>query len=399
MTDSYVAALGDGSLFPDLKASAYLHYAAIAPPSLAVRAAVKEVLDSYAELGAGAYDRWQSQRDRLRPKLESLIGGEAGSVALTANTSRGVSDIALCVPWRAGDRVVVFKGEFPTNVTPWQSAAPLFGLELLWHDAADFAGDATIGLQKLEQALKGGVRLVAASAVQFQTGLRMPLVAIGALCRKYDAELFADGIQACGVVPLDVKAANISYLSSGAHKWLMGTEGAGFLYVAPDAASRLKPYVAGWLSHEDPVEFLFKGAGHLRYDRPLKSSALVFELGTLNLLGLAALEASVDLIASLGTSAIFAHVSAYLDRLETGLISRGFSSFRERNGEARSAILGVLPPPGLELDELHRGLFQRGIVCGKPDGVLRFAPHWPNAQTEVDAILAVVDEIRKTRRA
>jgi selenocysteine lyase/cysteine desulfurase len=314
-------------------------------------------------------------------------------VALTANTTRGVSDVALCVPWQPGDRVVVFKGEFPANVTPWQQVAQLHQLQLLWHTAADYLTADNDALQRLERDLQRGVRLVAVSAVQFQTGLYMPLAAIGQLCRRYGAELFVDAIQACGAVPLDVEQLGIHYLACGGHKWLMGTEGCGFLYVAEGSARRLRPVVAGWLSHEESEDFLLKGPGLLRYDKALKQSALAFETGTQSLLSCVALEAGLDLVLQLGVPAVFQHVTAYLDRLEALAIERGFRSLRSSDDAARSTILSLIPPAPLQVLEVHRELLQRGIICGVPDGILRFSPHWPNALTEVDLVADALDEV------
>src|SRR5262245_1296445 len=99
---------------------------------------------------------------------------------------------------------------------------------------APYASSFERGLEALEgELLRGAVRLVAVSAVQFQSGLRMPLQAMSRMCHVHGAELFVDGVQACGVVPVDVRAEGIDYLACGSHKWLMGLEGAGFLYVAP----------------------------------------------------------------------------------------------------------------------------------------------------------------------
>src|SRR5690606_3800790 len=122
-------------------------------------------------------------------------------IALMPNTTRGVSDIALSVNWRPGDRVLLFRGEFPTNVTPWQRAAELFGLELRWLDVDRFRTDLNAALGSVADELSRGVRLLAISAVQFQTGLRAPLEQLGELCQRFGCEFFVDGIQACGVVP------------------------------------------------------------------------------------------------------------------------------------------------------------------------------------------------------
>lgn len=388
---NFTARLGDRSLFPDLQARAYLNHAAISPPSRAVIEAVQTVTTDYARRGASAFSSWLDQRTRLREKLARLIGARPEDIALTSNTTRGLIDVALCFPWNATDRIVVFQGEFPANVTPWQRAAALFDLEVVFLPLSDYAEDDTPGLERLERQLRRGVRLVAVSAVQFQTGLRMPLTAISELCHRYGAELCVDGVQACGAVPIDVYATGIDYLACGSHKWLMGLEGAGFLYVSPQRIGALRPSVAGWLSHEDGLGFLFEGPGLLRYDRPIRKRADFVEVGNCNTVGFAALEASLDLILQLGVDAIHAHVTRYLDALEQGLVARGFRSLRAPQPSRRSNILAVLPPEGHSVPALQRALAAQGVSCSTPDGVLRFSPHWPNAMDEVNHVLNAID--------
>lgn len=390
---AHVARLGDRSLFPRLAARVYANHAGISAPSIAVSEAARAVYEDYEARGVGSFLTWLTQRARLKEKLGRLIGAPASDIAFTPNTTRGVIDIALCFPWNKGDRVVVFEGEFPANVTPWQRAAALFGLEIVPLRAADYLASVPAALEKLAAELARGIRLVAVSAVEFQTGFRMPLSDMSRLCRAHGAELFVDAVQACGVVPIDVVAEGIDYLACGSHKWLMGVEGCGMLYASAERAAALRPNVAGWLSHEDGIGFLFHGEGHLRYDRPIRRSIDMVEGGNTGAVGFAALEASVDLIQQIGVAAIFAHVTAYGDALEAGLVSRGFTSLRSPDPARRSGSLCVKPPEGRSVVAVHHDLMERGIACAVPDGVLRFSPHWPNALSEVPVILAEVDAI------
>jgi cysteine desulfurase / selenocysteine lyase len=385
------ARLGDRDLFPLLEAMIYLNHAGISPPSVAIRVAVKALLADYERRGAQAYVPWHTQRARLKEKLAGMIGAKAEHLALTGSTTRGVVDVALCFPWRRGDRVVVFEGEFPANVTPWQRAAAMFELEVVSLPLTDYAEGNEPGLARLEAELARGVRLIAVSAVQFQTGLRMPLAAMSALAHAHGAEIFVDAVQACGAVPIDVAALGVDYLACGSHKWLMGLEGAGMLYVSPARAPALRQNIAGWLSHEGGLSFLFEGPGHLRYDRPIRKSVDFLEIGNLSAASFAALEASLDRILEIGVHEIYAHVNSYHDGLEPGLVERGFKSLRAAEPDRRSGILGVIPPDGVGVVALQQALDARGIVCGIPDGVLRFAPHWPNNVDEVEQILAAID--------
>ena len=231
---------------------------------------------------------------------------------------------------------------------------------------------------------------MAVSAVQFQTGLRMPVEAMAELCHRHGAQLFVDGIQAVGAVPID--ARTVDYLTVGSHKWLMGLEGCGFLYVHPERIGALQPRMAGWLSHQDGLGFLFDGAGHLRYDRPVLKQARFLEAGAYNTVGFEALRASTAMIKDLGVSNIFAHVTAYIDQLEAGLQGLGFTSLRATAPAGRSAILSLSPPNGVDLIALTAAINARGVAVTMPDGRLRIAPHWPNAIDEVSLVCAVVDE-------
>ncbi len=384
-------ALGDRSLFPDLTCVAYLAHAAIAPLSAPVRDRIAEVSAAYARGGMVGFGEWAPRIRDVRRDLAALINASPREIAFVSNTTHGVIDIAFGLRWQKGDRVLLFDGEFPANVTPWQQAAREFELELCWHSLEPFQRSADEGLAELERALERGLRLVAVSAVQYKTGLRMPFAEMAALCHRYGAELFVDAIQALGATPMDV-SCGIDYLSSGSHKHLMGPEGAGFLYVAERCAANCDPRLAGWLSHEDPIEFLIRDEPTLRYDNPLKTSAQVFEIGTTNVLGIAALGLSVESLRELGVDAIHNHTNAYLDALEQGLVERGFASHRSRAATARSTLLSVEAPDGVPPTRLSAELGRRGVVCNTPDGLVRFSPHWPNHLGEVRQVLDAVDE-------
>ena len=133
------------------------------------------------------------------------------------------------------------------------------------------------------------------------------------------------------------------------------------------------------------LQFLFEGAGLLRYDRPIRKRADWIEYGAPNAIGCAALEASVDLIMQVGVPALFAHANVYLDVLEAGLVERGFVSARDPVG--KSCILSVRPREGVSLGALYKQLTAAGIACTTPDGWLRFAPSWPNSAAEPELVL------------
>jgi hypothetical protein len=161
----------------------------------------------------------------------------------------------------------------------------------------------------------------------------------------------------------------------------------------------LRPVVAGWASHVDPITFLVAGAGHLAYDKPIRSSADFVEAGGLPSILCAGLSAGVDASLTLGVPVIWRHVNDYLERLETGLLELGFESGRASDAELRSCCLCVKPPDFAGVPELNALLHERGVACSTPDGWLRFAPHWPNSLDEVGVVVeAVRDALRELER-
>lgn len=381
------AVLGDRSLFPELQWRVYANHAAISPLSQPVEAEVADLARRYARQGLNAFFPEIERRDGLRARLAALVGAEATEIGLVSNTSTGLLQLAFAQPWRPRQRILLFEGEFPANVLPWLQAARAFDLDAVLLPLSGFGDGSGDGLARLEAELKRGAALVACSAVQFQTGLAMPLGAIGALCRQHGARFAVDAIQALGAMPLDVGALGIDLLSCGSHKWLMGPEGCGFIYAR--AGLGLDPRLTGWLGVEGALGFLTQGPGLLRYDRPLRQDAAWAEIGAANALGLAGLDRSLALLEQVGP--ILPHLQAWHDALEPGLLDRGFVSLRAADPAARSGILAVEPPPDAEPPALLAALEAGGIAASYPDGRVRFAPHWPNALDEAPLILAALD--------
>ncbi|MCA9567905.1 MAG: aminotransferase class V-fold PLP-dependent enzyme [Myxococcales bacterium] len=382
--------IGSRALFPDLDARVYLNHASISPPSRPVREAVVALLDRYGHVGTAAFPEAAAQRDHLRASLGTLMGCEAEDIALTGSTTRGIIDLSVCLHWEPGDRIVCFRGEFPANTTPWLRAAAATGAEVVWVDQDGLPDEAVVDAVRAV-CEEGDVRMVACSLVQFATGRVMPVADLAALAHAHGAYIAVDAIQGLGVVPVDVRALDVDFLLGGGHKWLMGLEGVGFAYVHPRALDVLEPRTAGWLSHEDPLAFLLEGPGHLDPLAPIRHEAGFLEAHSGNALGCAALDASVAILLELGVPAIHAHVTAWLDAAEDGLVERGFTSLRDR--ASSSGTLSLLPPDGDAIRWNH-ALNEAGISVSAPDGRLRLSPHWPNALDEVDVLLATVDGLR-----
>ena len=377
------AQFGSRALFPTLDCRIYANHASVGPLPLPAIDAMNAVIAGQAQHGVAAIKEFHEDLGDTRAVAGSLLGVPAANVALVSNTSTAISCVAASIPWQAGDAIVCLRGEFPANTTPWQQAAREHGLRIVWLDANDFRADD--GLNRLDDALSNHrVRLVAVSAVQFSTGLRMPVESMTDIAHRHGAAVFVDAIQAVGAT-LAFDASRVDYVATGGQKWLMGPPGTGLLYARD--WSTLNPTMAGWLSHEDGLCFLWGDPNLMDYDRALQVGPAMVEGGTLNFCGLAGLTASMQLIASLGVPAIHAHANAWFDRLEPGLLELGYRSERSADPTRRSTVMCVHPPAGVHAGEVAADLLSQGISVATPDARIRFSPSWPNSLDEPAAIL------------
>ncbi|MGH9520049.1 MAG: aminotransferase class V-fold PLP-dependent enzyme, partial [Terriglobales bacterium] len=235
-----LAPLDTRPLFPVAATCAYLNHAAVSPLATPTRRAMEELLAT--SCGPGVRD-WRARFARLeeiRALLARLVGAAPAEIAFTKNTTEALSIVAQGLDWRPGDRVVSFESEFPANLYPWLALRPRGVTVELLPEAA------ILDLDRLRRACRS-VRLLSLSFVQYLSGLRADLAAIGAICRETGTLFVVDGIQGLGAFPIDVKACGIHALANGAQKWLMAPEGAGFLFLDQAVLEQFQPREVGWL--------------------------------------------------------------------------------------------------------------------------------------------------------
>jgi selenocysteine lyase/cysteine desulfurase len=368
---------GTRSLFPVTREIAYFNHAGVAPISTRVRAA----LDVYAEEACtrGAFDyagRFDAEVERVRGRAAALLGAAPDEIAFVKNTTHGLGLVAAGLDWRRGDRVVTCDLEYPSNVYPW------WGLRERGVDTVLVPGvEGRLPLERLEAALRDrSVRLLSLSSVEFGSGFRNDLAAIGALCREREVLFCVDAIQSLGCLPLDPAACGIHFLAADGHKWLCSVEGCGIFYCARGVLDSLRPALLGWRSVADNLDFD-------RYQTELHPSAVRFEEGTPNTPGVFALGAAIDLVLELGVAEIAGRVLALGDLLVDGLRARGATVLSPRGAGETSGIVSFTwrdEPPARTAGRLR----QRGIYTVARRGGVRASPHFYNDEGEVEALLS-----------
>ena len=356
--------------FPVTRQLIYLNHAAVAPLSRRAAGAMKDLADDALNYGSLHYDKWLDAYEGFRVATAKLIGAHRDEIALVKNTSEGIATVAMGLSWRAGDAVVIFQEEFPANLYPWQKLADK-GVEVRTLSLYD-------SLDRIDEACRGA-RLLAVSFVNYLSGYRANLKALSEICRRRGCFFFVDAIQGLGVIPLDVEELRIDALSADGHKWLLGPEGCGLLYVRRERQDEVEPVEFGWTNVAGYTDYASR-------DLALRQDAGRYEPGTLNTIGCFGLQAAIELLLEIGIADVEQSVLALTDRLAAGAKTRGYEILGGRTPGTTSGIISIRRE-GLDSRYLIKKMKDAGMLAAPRQGWARIAPHFYIEPEEIDRVL------------
>jgi cysteine desulfurase/selenocysteine lyase len=359
--------------FPVREHLVYLNHAGVAPLCRKAAQAMRDLADDALAYGSWHYDRWLACYEGLRLSTAKMIDAKPSEIAIVKNTSEGISFIASGIQWRKSDIVVAFLEEFPSNYYPWKRLEPL-GVEVRWLSVFD-------PLDKIDEACRGA-RLLAISFVQYLSGHRVDLNAIGEICARHGCLFFVDAIQGLGAFPLDVRAAKISALSADGHKWLLGPEGCGIMYIREDVQDQVEPVEFGWTNTAQFNDYSSR-------DMALRPNAGRYECGTLNTIGCFGLQASIDFLLEVGVDNIAQAVQQRADQIYRGVKEIGCEVLVERTPESGAGIVSFRKP-GVACHLLMRHLKLQGFMAAPRQGWLRVSPHFYIAPQDAERLIEAV---------
>ncbi|VVE57093.1 aminotransferase class V-fold PLP-dependent enzyme [Pandoraea anhela] len=364
--------------FPVTKRQLYFDSAFQTPLSTPVRNALNLFLTEGQEM-AGPKPIWLRRAEETRVRVAKLFNAAPSEIAFTKNTSEGLNIAANAVPLKAGDNVVLIEGDHPNNAYAWLNLRRK-GVEVRFAPLAD---NKIATAKTFAPYVDERTKVVTLSHVTFHAGQVHDLASIGKLCKERGIYFVVDAMQSVGVIPLDVKALNISVLATGTHKGLLVPHGLGILYVA-DGLDELEPaYLAMSSMLNPPTDFVAR-----KDDMAVRKDALRFELGNVNLPDLYALGAAIELIEHVGVSEIEQHVLAlgdyllkHLDEIDVSLVGPC------KRSERRHIYVLDLPV------EQWADYFARNDVRVSPErGGIRISLAMFNTIEDIDRL---VDMIRK----
>jgi selenocysteine lyase/cysteine desulfurase len=359
--------------FPVTKQIVYLNHAAVSPLCRPAAVALEWFAQDALNYGSLHYERWLAACDGLRRATATMINATPEEIAIVKNTSEGIATVAMGLDWRRGDRVVLFKDEFPANQYPWQRLERK-GVNITWLNFTD-------PLDRIAEATRGA-RLLAISFVQFLSGYRADLKGIGQICRDAGCIFFVDAIQGMGVFPLDVHSYGIHALAADGHKWLLGPEGCGVLYIHKDLQPMVEPMEFGWMNVASAGDYSLRSMD-------LRGDATRYECGTLNTPGCFALGASMEYILRLGVENIGPVVQALADRVAEGVEKKGYTILGTRTPDTGAGIVSFRKD-GVDSTVVAAALRANGVIGVARAGWVRLSPHFYILPEEIDRAIGLL---------
>jgi selenocysteine lyase/cysteine desulfurase len=334
----------------------YLDFASFGPLSAAARSESTAQDEAITRGRWGAFERLQTNADRLRAAAAAVTGFREDQIAFQPNTTQGLTQAVFGV---AGG-ILISQAEYPSlPAAAVRASEALQATAPIWLETDQ--GRVTPGL--IRDQLTSTTTAVGVSAIDARTGYLVDIEGVRQVIG--DRLLIVDGVQAVGVVDAPWQAADV--LACGGQKWLRAGFGTGFIAVSDRAANRLSAVLSGvggfpggepvWDEVPGPAE----GAAGLQIGSPDWTAA-------------ARLAASLEEVADVGIRPIAERVAANAARV-IELADEVAVPIASPRTEAERGGIVVFDPRPDQLTALTAALFNHGVSVTIRQGRIRVSPH------------------------
>ena len=364
------------SEFPILERTNYMISNSLGAMPRAVYDALRAYADIWATRGVRAWEeRWWMLALEVGNELGALMNAPKDSVSLHQNVTTCQAVVASCFDFSGKRNKVVYSDmNFPSVMYFWEAQRP-YGAQVHMVKTDD---GITVPTGRLLDAIDEQTLIVPVSHVIFRSSYINDAKAIIDKAHKVGAHVVLDTFQ----------SLNVDFACGGVLKWLCGGPGVAYLYVRPDLGKKLEPKLTGWFAHENSFEF---ATGPIRY----AGAPLRFMNGTTHIPSIEAARPGIKIIHEVGIDKIREKSKRQTARLIELADRQGWCINTPRNPEQRGGTVSIDMP---DSQQVSRELLARDILVDwRPRAGVRFSPHFYNTDAEVDAAIAAVVDILKTR--
>jgi selenocysteine lyase/cysteine desulfurase len=315
-----------------------------------------------------------------RKKVAAQLRVSPEEVALVRNTSEANNTINNGLSLAAGDEIVLWSQNHPTNNVAWDVRAARFGLAVKRVTTPKHPGSAQELVDPFVQAFTPKTKVLTVTHVSNVSGIRLPVHQLVEAAHARGIYVHLDGAQTWGALDVNLREIGCDSYSASAHKWFMGPKEAGILYVKEENIPRIWPNVVapGWGDDAEPD---VKGA------RKFES------LGQRDDACLAAVGTTAEFHQSIGSARIEARMIELATALKNGLADAGFSLVTPRDPELSGGVV-IMEVPSKKGREVLNRLYDEYGIAGSTSGGLRLCPHVYNTMDHVARAVRGVTALR-----
>ena len=321
--------------------------------------------------------RTKEGREATRKKIAVALRVTPEEIVITRNTSESNNFVSSGLDLRAGDEVLVFSDNHPSNLAAWRQKAQRFGFTVKTVDQVNPHPGAAYYVDAFRRAMTPATKVVAVTHVTSTVGDVMPVREICALARERGALSLVDGAQSFGVLDVDLSMLQPDFYSGSAHKWPCGSKENGVLFVSARVHDRIKPSIVSLYPGDVGISRTLEAFGQ-------RDEASIMGFGE-----------ALDFQEKIGRAAVETRARHLAALAMTGLKTIDGVKVWTHDDPARSAAVVSFLPANLDVRKLHDALYQNDrIVCATRGGTdragLRFSPHVYNLESDIDRAVAAV---------
>ena len=333
--------------------------------------------------GEGRGDYVAEMQSEIRGLFGRLIGAKPSEIAWVHCTKAGEQIVIDGLEsLRRGGNIVTNDMHFTGSLHN------LIGLRRSGRDVRIVMGeDWDVTLEAMDAAIDTNTALVTVSLVSNINGRVEPLRALAEIAHARGALVFADIIQAAGIVPMDVRELGVDFAACNGYKWLYGVHGAGFLYVREDLQGTALPdhLFPGQVTHNYPpwVDRVDPEAGAFVYSP--RTDARRYEPGHVSYMGYCAVYEGLKFINQIGVEAALHHSVRLNRRLQSQLDPDAYTCITPNVAESPIITFIAREPRGLE-DRFRAA----NVVVALAGNRIRVSPAMFNVDADIDALTEVL---------
>ena len=361
--------------FPVCNDFIYLNSAGGSPISASAAIQAKQYYDEMLEHGDNLYEQWLEKVEATRNAVAGYIGAEPSEIAFTTNTSHSMNLVALMNKQRG--EVLTMHDEFPSSTFPWLNQG--VNIKMVEPENGIY-----YPIDKIEASLDPEVKIIMTSYVQYCTGFRQNLEALGELCLRKNLIFIVNATQAFPVFPIDVKKSNIDFLVFSGLKWATAGYGIGGLYISKKWLNEDKLPFAGWLSVENPEVI-----DNLNF-KPEKRASVV-EAGCPHFAPIFALNGALNLFSRIGKETAENYVLHLNRYLQHKLLQLNIELASPCESDYMSGITIIKTNHATEL--VSKLAEEKIIVSARGKGV-RVSVNIYNNEQDIDILVKVLEKLK-----